>query len=360
MATKSLHSKRFIKFGVVTVLAVYFLILVGGIVRSTGSGMGCPDWPKCFGSWVPPTDVSQLPEDYLEVYKQKRIEKNEKLAASLDKLGFEELAATIFSHPSQYIETEFNVTKTWIEYLNRLVGVLIGIFIFLTVVFAWPYLKRDKAIFYLAFGSFLLVGFQGWLGSIVVSTNLLPITVTVHMALALVIVAMLQYAVTRAQKKDTEGHLPYSPKLNTLLWVLALVTFGQILLGTQVREEVDIVSFAMNGTDRDIWIGKLGASFYIHRSFSIAVLALHIYVAYLLYRLKDAALTRLTNVMLVMVAIEIAIGVIMAYFAIPPVLQPLHLTFAALLFGVQFQLLIMYHYASREALKKPVAIHQSC
>ena len=322
--------------------------------------MGCPDWPKCFGNWVPPTNVNQLPEDYLEVYKQKRIEKNEKLAASLDKLGFEELAATIFSHPSQYIETEFNVTKTWIEYLNRLVGVLIGIFVFLTVVFSLPYLKRDKTIFWLAFGSFVLVGFQGWLGSIVVSTNLLPVTVTVHMALALVLVAILQYAVTRAQKQDIDGHLRYFPKVNSLLWVLALITFAQILIGTQVREEVDHVSFAMNGADRASWIDQLGINFYIHRSFSIVVLALHVYVAYLLYKLKDAALTRLTNVMLVLVAIEIVIGVLMAYFAIPPVLQPLHLTFAALLFGVQFQLLIMYHYASRKAIKKPVAIHQPC
>ena len=360
MAQKSFYSKRFINFGLVTVFAVYFLILVGGIVRSTGSGMGCPDWPKCFGNWVPPTDVSQLPEDYLEVYKQKRIEKNEKLAAYLGDMGFEKLSATIFSHPSQYIETEFNLTKTWIEYLNRLVGVLIGIFIFLTVVFAVPYIKHDKTIFYLALGSFVLVGFQGWLGSIVVSTNLLPITITVHMALALVIVAMLQYAVVRAQKRGITGHLSYSPKVNTVLWVLAVVTFAQIMLGTQVREEVDLVSFAMNGADRGSWVDKLGMSFYLHRSFSIVVLALHLYVAMLLYRLRNTTLTRLTNVMLVLVGVETVIGVIMAYFAIPPVLQPLHLTFGSLLFGVQFQLLILYYYASRGALKKPVAIHQSC
>lgn len=356
MANKSLQSKKFRNIGVVTVLAVYFLILVGGIVRSTGSGMGCPDWPKCFGSWVPPTDVSQLPENYLEVYKQKRIEKNEKLAASLEKLGFDELSATIFSHPSQYIETEFNVTKTWIEYLNRLVGVLIGIFIFLTVIYALPYLKHDKVIFFIALGSLILVGVQGWLGSIVVSTNLLPITVTVHMALALVLVAMLQYAVARAHKDDFTSGLQFSPKVNGLLWVLALVTFGQILLGTQVREEVDQVSFMMGGMERSTWIDRLGLNFYIHRSFSIVVLALHVYVAYLLYKLKHSGIATLTTVMLVMVALEIVFGVVMAYFAIPPILQPLHLTFAALLFGVQFQLLIIYHYASQKAIKLSVGV----
>ncbi|GAB3829876.1 heme A synthase [Pontibacter rugosus] len=357
MAYKSFKNKRFINVGVLTVLAVYFLILVGGIVRSTGSGMGCPDWPKCFGSWVPPTNVSQLPDDYLEVYKQKRIEKNEKLAVFMDKLGFEEVSAAIFSHPSQYIETEFNVTKTWIEYVNRLVGVLIGIFIFLTVVYAYPYLKSDKTIFFLALASFILVGFQGWLGSIVVSTNLLPVTITVHMALALVIVAMLQYAVTRARKEEFKADFKYSAKVSLLLWGLASITFVQILLGTQVREEVDLVSFMMNNTNRDLWVDKLGTNFYLHRSFSILVLALHLYIAFVLYKLKNRQVTKLMNVMLVLVGVETVIGIIMAYFAIPPVLQPLHLTFAALLFGVQFQLLIVYHYASDKALKPQEVVY---
>lgn len=357
MAIKSFQYKRFRNIGVLTVFAVYFLILVGGIVRSTGSGMGCPDWPKCFGSWVPPTDVSQLPEDYLEVYKQKRIEKNQKLAGFMDKLGFETVSATIFSHPSQYIETEFNVTKTWIEYINRLVGVLIGIFIFLTVVYAIPYLKKDKTVFFLSLGSFLLVGFQGWLGSIVVSTNLLPVTITIHMALALVIVAMLQYAVARANKEKYLPEYSFSSKLYLLLWSLGILTFGQILLGTQVREEVDLLSFTMGGAERESWVENLGTSFYIHRSFSLFLMALHIYVALLVYRLQNRQLTMLTHVMLLLVGAEIVFGVIMAYFAIPPVLQPLHLTFAALLFGVQFQLLIVYYYASRKAKIQQVVVH---
>ena len=355
MANKSFH-KRFRSIGVLTVIAVYILILVGGIVRSTGSGMGCPDWPKCFGSWVPPTDVSQLPEDYLEVYKQKRIEKNQKLAGFLDKLGFEEVSASIFSHPSQYIESEFNVTKTWIEYLNRLVGVLIGFFIFLTVIYAIPYLRSDKTIFYLALASFILVGFQGWLGSIVVSTNLLPVTVTIHMALALVLVALLQYAVTRPNKGSLVGSINGSANITMLLWIIAGFTFIQILLGTQVREEVDLVAFAMNGQNRELWIEELGNSFYIHRSFSILILALHVYVAYVIYKLKYRPINKLTTVMLVLVGVEVVTGVVMSYFAIPAFLQPVHLTLAALLFGVQFQLLIVYHYASQKATTKTIAV----
>src|SRR4028119_1014324 len=122
--------RRFRFVGLLTVASVYLLILVGGVVRSTGSGMGCPDWPKCFGTWVPPTAVSQLPPNYKEIYTEQRVAKNQRIAKTLDQLGFEEVAAQIFAHPTQYVETDFNATKTWIEYLNRLLGALIGVFIF--------------------------------------------------------------------------------------------------------------------------------------------------------------------------------------------------------------------------------------
>lgn len=349
--------RRFRSFGILTVLAVYLLILVGGVVRSTGSGMGCPDWPKCFGSWVPPTEASQLPPNYKEIYTAQRVAKNQKLARTLQRMGFAQVAGSIFAHPTQYIETDFNPVKTWIEYVNRLLGALIGIFVFLTVVFALPYWRSDRPIFWLALASFLLTGVQGYLGSLVVSTNLLPVMVTVHMALALVIVALLLYAVDRARWEKTndagvlddstlnndasltEQHRP-AGSLQLWLWAALLLTFWQIVLGTQVREQVDIVSAAAGYMGRGTWVAKLGSVFSIHRTMSAVVLLLNVYVGYELWQLAQFRLKRLVRATLIIIGLEILAGIVLASFALPAAVQPVHLTLATVLFGIQFLTLL--------------------
>lgn len=356
MKDKSFSSKRFRNIGVLTIASVYFLILVGGIVRSTGSGMGCPDWPKCFGSWVPPTRVDQLPQDYLEVYKDKRIQKNRDLAQTLERMGFSKVAHQLVNNPAAHIETNFNVTKTWIEYGNRLVGVAIGILIFLTLVYSFRYWGKDNAIVYLSALTFVLVGFQGWLGSIVVSTNLLPETITIHMALALVIVALLIYAIARSQAPQLrERVFKFSGSHLFLLWLAVFLSFYQILLGTQVREMIDEIAFNMNYQNRQDWIGQLDMAFYIHRSFSLFVLAVNVYLGYRLFKLKDGLLNRLIVGLIAGLILEIVFGVMLAEWSIPAVLQPLHLVVATLIFGIQFLMLIIYYYATRNRVARIVA-----
>jgi heme a synthase len=153
--------------------------------------MGCPDWPKCFGNWVPPKSVSELPSNYKDIYAEYRAKKNVKFAKYLRVLGMEDTAEKLLNDPSVREEGDFNPTKTWIEYVNRIVGVIIGFLIFAVFVSSLRFWKTERRLTVISFLTFLLVGFQGWIGSFVVSTNLTPWTITVHMFLAILIVALL-------------------------------------------------------------------------------------------------------------------------------------------------------------------------
>ena len=334
----------FQKISFTTLVAVYFLILVGGIVRSTGSGMGCPDWPKCFGKLVPPTDVSELPDDYRDIYAAKRAKKNEKFSAYLETLGFTKLADRIRNDKSILVEAEFNKYKTWTEYINRLVGAVIGILIFATLVASFSYRKKSPRVFYLSLACFLLVLFQAWIGSIVVSTNLLPWMVTVHMILAMVIMFMLIYLVYFTGKSKFQLQWSGSHKmLNVLLIVGIILTFSQIILGTQVREAVDVIAAGFNFAGRDQWVENIGMEFLIHRSYSLLILALHVYLVYYLLKNipgKTGRFYNLTKILLAVVLIEILSGTLMAYFAIPAVLQPVHLLVALVIIGLQYYLFL--------------------
>ncbi len=330
------------RLSVFTLWSVYFLILVGGIVRSTGSGMGCPDWPKCFGSWVPPTEVSQLPFDYKEVYAQQRLAKNERLANYLGGLGFAQLADQLKNNPSIAQEEEFNATKTWVEYVNRLIGALVGLFILATFAVSITRWKYDRPLVVAAAATVVAVGLQGWIGSVVVSTNLLPWMITVHMLLALFIVALLTLITLRAEGVQTVDADTDRTKIGVTLGALLVLTLVQIVMGTQVRESINQVAQTLGEAQRGQWVANLDWVFYVHRSYSIIVLLGHLYLGYLAYQKfgTNGNLTRWVGVLLVVIVTEILSGVIMAYFAIPRFAQPLHLILATGAFGVQVLLLL--------------------
>ena len=333
--------RSFRRLSLATLVAVYLLILVGGVVRSTGSGMGCPDWPTCFGKWIPPTNASELPSNYKEIYASNRDKKNQRFAKYLTAFGMENTATSILNDPAVRIEGDFNPVKTWIEYLNRLVGVVIGFLIFSVFVASIRFWKTSARLTIVAGVAFILVGIQGWLGSFVVSTNLTPWTITVHMFLALVIVALLVYLVHESN---------FGTEINSSLgfwWLMACmaVLLVQVLLGTQVREAIDRVATVAT---REQWIANLGGEFIIHRSFSWIVLILHVGLIVKLHKTQGSKAFALTLIVLILGTI--LTGLCMAFFAVPPFLQPVHLLLATATFGMQFMFLLKINRKEETAL----------
>ncbi len=119
-------SRSFVRFNWLALVLIYLIVVAGSFVRITGSGMGCPDWPKCFGQWVPPTEASELPSDYKEVFSEKREKKIQKFSKMLDAMGLTETADALRNDPELTKEEDFNASKTWTEYINRLLGFLAG------------------------------------------------------------------------------------------------------------------------------------------------------------------------------------------------------------------------------------------
>ncbi|RCH54820.1 heme A synthase [Mucilaginibacter hurinus] len=339
--SRSTPKSKFLKVNLITVVSLFLTILAGGVVRSTGSGMGCPDWPKCFGGYIPPTQVSQLPDDYKQHYADKRQAKNVKFSKMLDVFGYKDLARRIREDRSILVPEEFNAAKTWTEYINRLVGAVTGIFLIVSAIYSFKLWHTSKWITILSVFNVFLVGFQGWLGSIVVSTNLVAWIVTVHMLLALAILAITISAYHIAK---TAGRPPIRKRgFVTVLTVIALVlSVVQIAIGTEVREKIDAVSGHLAGGYRDTWVQNAGEIFINHRNLAWLVIIVNV----LLYALIRKSFSRhslhqqLMSFSFLIIMLQIVTGIVLSYWALPPFAQASHIVLASLIFGVQFYLLL--------------------
>lgn len=311
----------FRNIGLVTILFVYLVIIAGSVVRASGAGMGCPDWPTCFGQWIPPTEEAQLPADYHEIYAQR---------------GYE--------------NTEFNPVKTWTEYSNRLVGATLGILVLLTAWSSRRYLQADKTVFFLSITAVFVIGFQGWLGASVVASNLQPFKITIHMVMALIIVGLLIYTVTRSQRDllvqlDISA-LPTKPvTIKTALSIALLMTLIQIAMGTQVREVVDGIANAQIA--REFWREDFPVLFYIHRSFSSLILVANLYIVWNICKNVDKKSSLFLGALALGAGVIIGIlaGISLDRLGMPAAAQPVHLLMANLIFGMQFFLYFALRYA---------------
>ena len=110
----------------------FLVVLAGSVGRMTGSGMGCPDWPKCFGLLVRPTEASEVTWTPGAVYDEGRmLVKNDTLWVAQSAFVARDFVAERARGQWQpYLKHDyatFNAAHTWIEFINRCLGAFAGI-----------------------------------------------------------------------------------------------------------------------------------------------------------------------------------------------------------------------------------------
>ena len=308
-----MKKQLFFKSAVVSTILSYLLIFVGGLVRVSGSGMGCPDWPRCFGRWIPPTNVDQIPS---------------------------------------YIDpTAFNIVLAWIEYGNRSLGVLVGFSIIILNIIAIYYFRKEAKLFISAILSLILVLANGALGAIVVSSVLNPFLVSLHMILALMLVSVLSYACIESYKlihvekfKNLEGNKTLSNSL-ILFWILIFV---EILLGTGIRTNLELVSIENPLLSKGELLNALDSYKYFHSFLGFTLLFLSIYI-YAKLKNNSLYIVKFLGIFILgMIIVQIFLGEMMVFFELPQLTRLFHTWGSSWLVGV---IIILYNCISNEQSK---------
>lgn len=339
----------FRKIGLLTVASILFLIFIGGLVRITGSGMGCPDWPKCFGYYIPPTDISELTWEPQKEYKKgQMIIKDEKLWVAQGSFTTSQQFNTAnWAVYTKHDYALFNPTHTYIEWVNRMVSVLVGIFMVLTVVSSFQYWKKQKSITLLSIASFFLTLFQAWLGAKVVESNLDGFKISIHMLAAFAVVGLVMIAVFKNHAATGVERLGKLGWYKAGVYAVIIITLLQIFYGTQVREAVDHWQKANPNNDSIEWVNAADYVLASHKALSGFVMAAMLILFVMASNRLDRSNTifKYTAWGVALTAIQIALGSVNIFFNMPAISQVLHVTLAGLLVASQFYVaILLYNY----------------
>lgn len=301
----------FRRFALITTALTYFLIFVGGLVRVSGAGLGCPDWPKCFGRWIPPTSLEQLPPEF---------------------------------DPST-----FNITLAWIEYVNRLIGVILGLFILTLAIRALLHHRKHKRIWVPAVTALILTGIQGWQGSVVVAMGLDPDVVNIHLYMALVIVGVLIYLCQQTYYLDPERNDEYLPRypggFGITLWAIFLLVLSQVFLGSQVRGGFEALRQTLQFIPDISVIQLMGPGLRVHLWLGI-IMAILSGIGYFQIRLYSEKVSKLMAGLMYavmgLVIIQSAMGMAMLRIGLPPLIQLFHLWTSSILYGMSLMQIIAH------------------
>ena len=310
----------------------FLVVLAGSVVRMTGSGMGCPDWPKCFGLMIPPTQAEEVTWRAGASYEPGRmLIANDTLWVAQEAILAEDFSkerdAGHWTSYDKHSYAIFNPLHTWVEFINRLLGALTGIPALLLLTWAfWRGMKaRHWKPFIWAMVHLLLLGLVAWLGKKVVDGNLIPFSITIHMVGAVAILVSLVGMMQSITQHTQDAAVAVLGRTKGWLWIAAALALVQLVIGTQVREQIDLLHHA--GVLRSDWLGALPNEWKFHRSGSWLVALTQLVWIYPLRSVSGPA--RITAMTIVgLIAAQMVTGLFFVVADMPKVLQPVHLLLA--------------------------------
>lgn len=187
----------FQRFGLGLLLSLLMLTALGGIVRVTGSGLACPDWPACYGGIIPSGDFGR-----------------------------------------------FAAHQVWLEWTHRLAAAIIGLIVIGYAVYAWRRRRERLWVWLPAALAVPMLGLQVVLGGLTVTERLEALIVTLHLATAMLIVMLIAVSwlgtfawrpVTAADEAPLGGSAPAQAR--TFAWmalISALLVYAVIVVGSYV------------------------------------------------------------------------------------------------------------------------------
>ena len=276
---------RFTKLAAVTVAMTFLLVVVGVVVRSTGSGLGCPEWPTCHGSWVPP-----------------------------------------FDNPHAII-----------EWSHRTTAAIVGILALATGIAAVVGYRRRHEILWPALAALGLVVFQAALGKAAVESDLSGDIVTAHLATAMALLALLLFVALRSSL-PTERRRTGSG-LTAWLGIAAAAVFVLMLLGSHVTATATALAFPdwplMNGSVLPS-LTAADAPHVIHRWAAVAAGLLVAGAAFAAWRRRadQPGVAWLAAVAVLLFSLEAILGGLQVLTRLAVWTQVVHLSLAAAVWGL--------------------------
>jgi protoheme IX farnesyltransferase len=298
---------RFQKLVGVTLATTLALVIVGVVVRATGSGMGCPDWPFCYGQVVPP-------------------------------LG------------------DF---KAWAEWIHRFVAAVIGLLVLGVAAIAVLDHRDRPSLVLPSIGAVALVGFQAWLGRETVRLGNSGPSVTAHLATALAVVGLLAFLLVRGGYPARMAGRGAGQRFTLLAVFAAVSVYALLLFGSNVTS----VDAALIFPDWPLMGGAVVPPF-ADMSAATQLLAvtnaLHRYVAVIVGVLLAAtwlaawrgqrghrALFGLVTVAAVLYPLQAVIGAFQVWTQLAPWTQTLHVALAAFIWVAAAAAVFVSYYGAR-------------